>query len=782
MEDLNTSDTGTPDATISSANTSLSGLTGYEEEFNDLRLLIHPTSPKQYITSPHRSNDTSKLLYETTIKSFSSQLDNTLKLNEKLRNELLSKEKVYEEENRKRVNSLITRIAQLEAQLTAVRCHIEGLLKQCCTDESTVFETSCLNVYEQIKLIQNEIVKCNSEKNTNAVRIRNIKSELEVAKEEIQTRIACVNELKRKVSEQYTNIENVSQYNKELESKLKSANNDMDWYKKCEDWYKQQLQNERTKSMITSQDIIKLQQTLFEKDQQINQLNLGINKWRHQYEELQVLQKKERDGFLKKIEELQFFIINNEPANNQINEKVFCPYCKEKEMSIQCIKDEMDLIKMNAQNHRKLYEETEKEKLNLNEKLLRLEKNINEKELMVHHLEQQNIALQNEIAAKDVQKQQNSFKEILNLTELNHALKAKVAALTQEKVEVENAVNLIRQDLSKFVVAHTQLKNDVTQKDSVISKLQTEIQALAAMQNNEREKEKSDEQKLKNSSDLEITQLKSTVALLEGTISELENKCEAIALEKETFIETIQRNSFDMQQKYEKCLEEEQLKRVATEEINNQFRISLEEKEALIQSLQSEKVTMNEEIYHLNNQLLFRKTQTEKCCDVNRVFVSNSPKDLYVESSEVKVSSHQDDIIVEILELVTDKLQKMETNVLCKEDINIELKILSPESKPFLLLRNIMQRLLRIHMQMKKSLENGLNQSIQEVVSNFSDYLLNKMHAISDQCNAFQRRAEKCYQTVNVFKQKLTTNKLEPDEEIIKLKTQQIELNEKLKR
>lgn len=782
MED--TSDVGTPDATISSANTSLSGLTGYEEEFNDLRLLAHSRSPQH-------NNDTSKLLYETTIKSLTSQLDNALKLNEKLKNDLFSKEKFDEEENTKRVNSLIAKTAQLEAQLTAVRCHIAGLLKQCCRRESLIFDDkSCVNVYEQIRLIQNEIIRCNNEKNTSEVLVRNIKNELEVAKEEIQARIACVNELKKKVSEQYSSIESVSQYNKELESKFKAVENEMDWFKKSEKWYKEQLHNERTKNMLASQDDIKLQQQLFEKNKEIDQLNLRLNKCKYECEELRVLQKREKDGFLKKIETLQLEIINSMSSINRTNEELFCRTCKEKEMIVQSINHEMNIIKMNAQNRMKLYEELDKEKSNLDARALLLEKKLNEKELVVQHLEQQKVDLQNELSARQML-EQNKSKELLNLKESNDALKVKLTALTQEKVEVENAVNIIRKDLGKFVMAHKQLKQNVSEKDNIISDLQKKIEAFANDSSYSLKKSINEFEEISNQKlccELEITQLKHNITFLQSTILELESKCAVISLEKVKLSETVQNTVPEIEEKNRelfKFLQEEKLRRFASEEKNSELKIAVGEKEEAIQSLtaevsslKAEKAFLQEEVLNLNKKLLALKTQTEHSHVFNGICVSNAEK-CY---SGVDSVSQNEEIILEILELISDRLLKMENNILCKEDINIEMKLLNSESKPFLLLQSIMRKLLSIDVRFKEFSVNQSDQSVYDVVSNFSATMFNKMQYVLDKCNIVHKKAEGCYQTLKLFKQNVSANKPQPTAEIVKLKVQQMELKEKLKR
>lgn len=778
MEDA--SDVSTPDVTLSSANTSLSGLTGYEEEFNDLRLL---TQPKSFC----HNNDTSKLLYETTIKSLTSQLDNALKLNEKLKNDLFTKEKFHEQENSKRVNSLITKSAQLEAQLTAVRCHVAGLFKQCSTRESVIVDENALNVYEQIRLIQNEIIRCTNEKDTSEVMVQNIKSELDLAKEEIQTRIACVNELKRKVSEQYSGIESVSQYNKELESKLKAAENELDWYKKSENWYKKQLNNERTKGMVASEDVIKLQHQLLEKNKEIDQLNLRLNKCKYECEDLRVLQKREKDELLKKIETLQIEIINRVSGFNQTSDKSVCRTCREKEMVVQSITNEMKIIKTNAQNQIKVYVELEKENTDLNTRAMLLEKNLNEKELLIQHLEQQKHDLQNELSAKQIL-EQNKTKELLNLRELNDTLKVKMAALAKEKVEIEAAVSVIRKDLGKFVMAHKQLKQDISHKDNIISDLQTKIEALG---NDTTYNLKQSENKLaeisnqKSSCELEITQLKNNITFLEKTISELESKYAAIASEKAKLSETVQNIMPEIEQKNKelsKFLHEEKLKLLETEEKNSELNIALEEKEEVVKlltaevyNLNAEKASLQVEALGLSKKLLVPNTLREQSGIFNSTRVLGTEK-CY---SGAHFNSQNEEVILEILELICDRLLKLENDNLCKEDINIEMKLLNSESKPFLLLQTIMRRLLSIDARVKEFSLNQSNQTVLDIVSNFSDTVFGKMQYVLDKCNIVNKKAEGCYQTL---KHNITANISQPSEEVVKLKAQQMDLKEKLKR
>lgn len=766
MEDLNTSDvgSGSGDALVSSTNTSLSGLTGYEEEFNDLKLLAcaTPTSPQYYRNFGAKYNDTTKLLYETKIKNLTTELDDALRLNEKLKNDLFAKETKYEEANQKKINSLIKRNAHVEAHLTAVRSHIEGLLKQCLPSKSLILDNTSL--YDQIKLIQNEIVRCNSERNTNELLIKNIKSELESAKEEVQARVACVNELKKKVSEQYGGIESVLQYNKELESKLNATGSELDWCKKSENWYKDQLYNARSKNMEASEEIIKLQQMLLVKDQEIQKVNINLSKWKREYEELQALFKKEKDGLLNKIQSLQVESINTAPVtvNSPICQTCFC----KDEATTEDIADQISKMKKNFEEQ---YEDWQKEKSSLLSQVGLLQKNLNEKEFIVQKLEQEKIELQNRMLTME----QNQKKEILNLKGSNDSLQIKVFALEREKLEVENAVGLIRQDLNKVMAAHTHLKQDISKKDQTIIDLQTRIQELVSnnwqdceIDSLKRKTKRADALEEKKNKSKEYHELKDTIVILENTVSELERRYESAILDKENITERMQNNVFQTEQKNEMLtglLQEHKLNLLALESDKNWLKSTLDEKEAIIKSL-------TEENYNLNNLQEIKKQDEET--------LSKNICGAIVTTPEFKLNDKTDESIVEILQLISDRLHKVAEGVLCKEDVNIEVKTLCADSKSFLLLQNVMRTLFNLDTQIRKNVQKPTNQKLQQILLSFNDALFKKMRFLLDKCNSLDKRVKDCCQTFNNIEQKVIV----PDGEVVKLKAQELHLKEKLKR
>lgn len=802
MEELNsTSDAGSGDAIVSSTNTSLSGLTGYEEEFNDLKLLTctTPTSP-QFCRS--QLNDTSKFIYETKIKNLTSELDNVLKLNEKLKNDLFSKESKYEEENQKKINSFIAKNAHLEAHLTAIRSCIEGLLKQYISSDLVTFETDdSSNLCAQIKLIQNEIIRYNNEKNNNELLVKNIKSQLEIAKEEIQARVACVNELKKKVSEQYSSIENVLQYNKELESKLKAAESELSWCKKSENWYKDQLHNAQFKNMESSETVIKLQQLILVKDQDIQKLNINVSKWKHDYDALLMFFKKERGSLSSKIERLQFDMIDTTPHSTE--ESTECHTCNRGENDIEKATNEIDKMKKNIAVQTKHYEGLCKQNSELEARVILLQKTLNEKEIALQNFELEKVDLQNELYAKQIL-EQNQTKNIINLKELNDTLQVKLAALEREKMEVENVVGFIRQDLNKVMLAHTQLKQDISQKDKMICGLQNKIEQLAKNNSDTEQvklkafelevarKDKLNQELCERNanSELKIVELKSAVSLLENTIADLEKKCELTILNKDKFIASIQNSLLEAEQRnrvLEEVLQEEKLNLIASEKGYTDLSSMLQQREAVLKSLRDERddlnrenLTLRDQIKDLNKQLSCFKEQ----CGENSTsteFCNAVIENTYIESPRLGLKLHAKDeepIIMEILELISDRLQKVEMNILRKEDINIELKTLSAESKSFLLLQNIMQKLFSLNI--KTDFQKPTSQKFQDIALDFSDFVFKKMHFLLDKCNTVDRKIKNCCQNLNSFKQVVPSSN--PSEEIIKLKVYVLELKEKLKR
>lgn len=761
--------------TGSSTNTSLSGLTGYEEEFNDLRKLTKPNIfTKQYNVIPPNQIETSGIQFKAKTTGVTVQLENLLKENEKLKNELYAARKEKHSDLQEKMKLLISRNAELEAHLSVACNQMNAVLQQCRSPEISKLSGNALNLCEQIKYVQGEILRCNTEKTTNELLIKNIKSDLEAAKDEIATRVACVNELKRKVSEQYQKIEGIIEYNKKLESKLQSTQSELEWCRKSENWYKEQLHSVQLEKLKTSEDNISLQQKVFEKEQETERFSISINKLKHSHEEIQISFIKEKEALMQKIEALQFETVQKVVFNNT-SDDTECTACKDKGMAIADMTQEIVALKKEVNAQTQLTEATRKQNSDLHARLIVLQKQLNEKEAEVEKLKMQKFDLQNHLQAKRNLEQEES-KEILDLKTVNQKLEIQVSALSQEKQAIENAVATVRTDFSKIMAGYSKLKREVDEKDKAIMELESEKQKLfmdnnwkicdienlnlkleslrkkiANLEVHETKLNETNEELLKKIKikESDIHNLRSAFKFLEASILEKEQKYKDTIKEKEKTLTDTQNNLSEAQEKITSLtnlLGAEKMQLHDCRENIAHLTSLLEEKSKMVQTLTLEISNM--------------KAKQEK------------PKEQFSceEMKDVEISQN----IEHVLELIDDRLRKVKLNQLCKEDVNIEMKLFNDNTKCSLLLRSIMSTLFSIQLAKTKQ-------------TNLKNNLLGKLHPLLEKCNRIEKQTDDMFHLLNTLQQEINiqSSLIEntgSEECIVQLKAQELSLKEKIKR
>ncbi|RZC40153.1 leucine-rich repeat-containing protein, partial [Asbolus verrucosus] len=116
-----------------SSNTSIvSGLSGYQGEFLELKRLIDPT---KFVEAPRVNNSTDHSqknvisYYENRIHNLNTQLQNSLKQNEKYKNDLYDLQRKVDLSHNDKIEKLLRQNNQLEAYLEAANNQIQRLIK-----------------------------------------------------------------------------------------------------------------------------------------------------------------------------------------------------------------------------------------------------------------------------------------------------------------------------------------------------------------------------------------------------------------------------------------------------------------------------------------------------------------------------------------------------------------------------------------------------------------------------------------------------------------------------
>lgn len=540
----------------SSANTSLSGLTGYEEQLNNLKYLnnsdVQPSRTEA--TTNHNHECCSTLMYETRIKNLNIELQNSLKLNEKYKNDLFNFERKLHLENHERINTLVARNAQLEGHLEFANKQIEILLKRCnqLGNESNI-QNGNVSLQSQIDFLQNELIRSNNARYKMELQIKELICELQETKDEKQSRTGCIEELKKKICEQHTSIQNILQEKAKCEVNLASIKNDFAWCLKSENWYKEQLHACQAKKSKISEENLNLQHILAEENRKNDAFKVEVSKWKNRYDELFLSTEKTKEMLQRRIEQLEYKLPNKTEAtetNSNELERVREYY----ENVVQDLGEEMIKIKQEVVRQNEIFQKVTTDNSSLVARITTLQKSLNDKEIANENLQIRNKDLNNKLFIS-LQNLEDTKKEMLDLQMKKQEIEVKLVASEHEKKEIENTVILIRNDFNKVIQMHKKLKNELHEKEKNNLLLQSEKQSLF-MSNNwricEMEELKNNASKIevlenlvKNCElkELELVQrnqllveqnekLKDTVSFFQKDIVEKENKLKSLESEK----------------------------------------------------------------------------------------------------------------------------------------------------------------------------------------------------------------------------------------------------------
>lgn len=417
---------------------SLSGLTGYEEELQNLKYFLKDANIIKL-------ND-----------------DASTNANHQSDGKILSSSKLYN-----KFETLLQSNAKLENEITMANTQIEKLLGTK-NNDCNIKSVELLQEYGKV-IYDNNKVK--SELAQWIVEASNCKRELEELKIEIQTKTYSITGLKAKIVELYMEIQFLTHANLKLKNSNRDFINELHSYEKLEAWYKVELNQSRAQKFEAFKSISQLKTILTEKELLISNRSNALCKLKNLYEALQST----NDELNKKISEVDNF----KPHGGCITNRTSLAM---NELTIQSLTDELSSIKNVIKDQQFAFEQINKENLHLISQSTKFEIILNEKDILISNLENAKSELKNKLEIV-TERLKDSQELILKLTNDNSHLTLALNSANQEKAEVQATIEDLRANFTKFINNYQRLKDEACESSKKYSQLEKVHQKLNATHN-----------------------------------------------------------------------------------------------------------------------------------------------------------------------------------------------------------------------------------------------------------------------------------------------------------
>jgi chromosome segregation ATPase len=475
---------------LSSNVSTLSGLSEYESEFLELKQL----TDSNYSSSLHNTSDVGIKAVDSCsqnhIRNLNIQLQNSLRENLKYKSDLHSLEKEKDSLYNEKIDKLLKQNGQLEANLSAASNQIQRLFNiygikndhtQSKIVEDTILHLEKTNhdLTRQNYLLSNDINQLIYQKNEIEGQNRNLKTEVNEVKLELTARKHCVNELKQKILEQHSELQNLSQNNIKLTHLLDSKSNELSHTKKSQEWYKEELRHLQKEKGLLKEEVFENKRTIATQEEKIEQLKVEISSFKCTHEEMYLTKLKESEKALKKIQ-----IENDEPLKKEFKDVDDCNtvitmerVINHYEIVVDELTEDVAKLKSDFENQRKSFEKVSKENSDILTKYLSLQSYSNDREHTIEKLEYSKNELKVKLSAlMDKQGEYNS--KILDLNNVCSRLQTELNVKNQEKEIVENSIKTIKEQFKMFKNNYDILKDELHNRNKEILQLQCDKQEL----------------------------------------------------------------------------------------------------------------------------------------------------------------------------------------------------------------------------------------------------------------------------------------------------------------
>lgn len=610
---------------------SMSDLTGYEEELFQIKKLMINGSTNSIYQPELTANKTSKCdvsAYENKIEDLESQLHETLAENEKYKFDLNDLENKIELIWQEKFQEVMRQKAQCEGQLENFRKQYESAVseketilnnfrhgindKNAQRTEFTElnlklkhYEKQNTELQSKLALSSNETKQWQSEFLKTEADNEKLRIKLQELKSEIDSKNSVLFGLKNKITEQHIEIQNHIQGKLKLNNHITTLNNDIESVKKSEKWYREQLHNCQLVKSNAQQEIMSTQTNLITATQKIETMKMEISHWKCMCEEIQRKAMKEKEILLRKVEMIQSDILEREAilkcTQSENETKIEMNYVtkaieENQNPNYECIlqeyEDQLANIKKLMAEQNLQIDKLQKQNTDYIVRLTSLQKSLNEKEICSQTLENRNADLEMKCNAYS-EEVRTKDSEILELRNQIVGLEVGLHAANREKQEIDEVVKNIREDFSKFMKCYQGMKEKLDEKTKMIAQFENEKQELF-MENNWRVCE------------IETLQQKVLSAKnLQAEIMELRNACNQLTIEKDD----VEQMNIALKNKNEELITD-----------CDNLHIKINKLEQLLSEMKEVKLTIsNDDLNQLNKNIVNLQNENSKLLETLRV-------------------------------------------------------------------------------------------------------------------------------------------------------------------
>lgn len=651
---------------------SLSGLSLYENEFVELR---HFVNPSKYPTSTVKRNSTPRVHLETVdvqrkIQNLQNDLDSSLQLNVKYKNDLIHLEQKIEAKFCDKLEKLTRDNKILEGQLENANGQIKRLIKNYKDQDSLVLFADKLNLENRIQDLSYQTRKLEKEcaileKERDSVNLENktIKISLAELTTNLDIRKIAVQDLKEKVTQQHVENQKLSQKNTILSEKLNAVSAKLENCEKSNNWYREKLKVLQNDNENAIKSISNYKSEVNCLQDKISSLNIELCKCKNEIDQVRFQALQEKETLYAKLESINVnFNLPQKSINNNINVPDLTSY----DLVVEDLKSEISRLKTICQEKDAEFEFLKKENSDILAKYLILQKQFQQLENKSEQLEKS----KNYILKKNEFLNENLKEKLCeNLQLKNKIVRIEVQLKTQneEKRCTEDQVQVIRNQVLSFKMNYEKIKNELNVRNKEMLELHNDRQQLFMKHN----WAKCELEKFKEK-DTITDSLKKDILSLEQKISEQNKNITQLKFEilkKEKIVEV-----------KENCIGEKQKELDHYDLVILQYKNMHSELENKINSLQNNSKTLEDENIRLKNNISIIKNEL-KSTQLNLDNALENTEQLKidhaatVEGYEVKNNIMSESLINTKKEFNL-KLEEKETII---NDLQVKLKKLESE-------------------------------------------------------------------------------------------------------
>lgn len=500
---------------------SVSDLTGYEEEFFQIKKLLISGSRQSYYrpeypntTSANNSNDSS--MYQHRIEELEAILQETRTENEQYKFKLKDLENKTELIWQEKFQELLRQKAQCEGQLQIVTKQYETALNE----KERILNTfkhngehrnSLRSDFTKLQLKLNNLEKYNSELNSKLTLSLNeskqwqsefgktesenekLRITLQEMKSEIDSRNSVLFGLKNKITEQHMELQNHIQAKLKLNNHITTLNNEIDAIKKSEKWYIDQLHTCQIAKSNIQQELMSTQTNLITATQKVENTRMEVVHWKNMCEETQRKAMREKEKLLRKVEMIEADILEREAilkcTQDENETKIELNYLaktvddtQDYKSMLQDYEEQLANMKKIIQDQSSNIENQNKQNTDYLVRITTLQKKLNEKEINTQTMENRNrdLEMKCNVHSENLRTKENELLELRN--KIVH-LEVTLHGANREKQEIDEVVKNLREDFSKFMKCYQSMKERLEEKSKIITQFEHEKQELF-MENN----------------------------------------------------------------------------------------------------------------------------------------------------------------------------------------------------------------------------------------------------------------------------------------------------------